>query len=74
MPNSSAKENANVDSKNENESGMQDESQKCQNFTDSLFSTQKYYSNKVIMVHVNINSLRNKFDMLTNSVTEYLIY
>ena len=25
------------------------------------------------MAHININSLRNKFDMLTNSVTEYII-
>ena len=24
------------------------------------------------MAHININSLRNKFDMLTNSVTEYI--
>ena len=24
------------------------------------------------MTHVNINSLRNKFDMLTNSVAEYI--
>ena len=27
--------------------------------------------NKMIMVHITINSLRNKFDMLSNSVTEY---
>ena len=24
------------------------------------------------MAHVNVNSLRNKFDMVTNSVTEYV--
>ena len=24
------------------------------------------------MAHINLNSLRNKFDMLTNSVTEYI--
>ena len=24
------------------------------------------------MAHININSLRNKFDMLTNSVSEYI--
>ena len=32
----------------------------------------KKHSNKIIMAHININSLRNKFDMLTNSVTEYI--
>ena len=63
MLNYSAKEIANVESKNENESGMQDESQKCKNFTDA---------NNIIMAHININFLRNKFDMLTNTVTEYI--
>ena len=54
MPNSYAKENTNVHSKNDNESRTQDESQKC-----FLFSLRKYHSNKIIMVHVIINSLRN---------------
>ena len=67
----SGKENINVEGKSENESGIQDESQKFENFTDSLFNIQKYHSNKIIMAHININSLRNKFDMLTNSVSEY---
>ena len=45
--------------------------QKCKNFIDSLVKIRKYHSNKIIMAHININSLRNKSDMLTNSVTEY---
>ena len=63
MLNYSAKEIANVESKNENESGMQDKSQKCKNFIDA---------NNIIMAHININFLRNKFDMLANTVTEYI--
>ena len=30
----------------------------------------KNHPNKIIMDHINTNSFRNKFDMLTNSVTE----
>ena len=70
--NFSAKENTNVESKSKNESEMQDQPQKCENFTDFLFNIRKKHSNKIIMAHININSLRNKFDMLTNSVTEYI--
>lgn len=33
---------------------------------DSLFNIQKYNSNKIIAC-ININSVKNKFDMLTNS-------
>ena len=51
---------------------MQDESLRCENFIDSLFNIRKQHSNKITMTHININSLRNKFDMLTNSVTEYI--
>ena len=40
MSNFSAKENTNVEGKTENESGIQDESQKCENFTDFLFNIQ----------------------------------
>ena len=72
MSNFSAKENTNVESKSENESEMKGESQKCENFTDFLFNMREKHSNKIIMAHININSLRNKFDMLTNSVTEYI--
>ena len=72
LSNFSAKENTNVESKSENENGIQDESQKCDNFTDFLFNIRKHHSNKIIMAHININSLRNKFDMLTNSVSEYI--
>ena len=72
MSNFSAKENTNVESKSKNNSGIQDESQKCENFTDFLFNIRKHHSNKIIMAHININSLRNKFDMLTNSVSEYI--
>ena len=72
MSNFSAKENTNVESKSENESEIQDEPQKCENFTDFLFNIRKKHSNKIIMVHININSLRNKFDMVTNSVTKYI--
>ena len=72
MSNFSAKENTNVESKSENESEIKDEPQKCENFTDLLFNVRKKHSNKIIRAHININSLRNKFDMLTNSVTEYI--
>ena len=72
MSNFSATENTNVESKSKNDSGIQDESQKCENFTDFLFNIRKHHSNKIIMAHININSLRNKFDMLTNSVSEYI--
>ena len=34
MSNLSAKENTNVENKSGNESGIQDESKKCENFTD----------------------------------------
>ena len=71
MSNFSAKENTNVEGKSENESGIKDESQKCENLTDFLFNIRKHHSNKIIMAHINKNSLRNKFDMLTNSVSEY---
>ena len=37
-----------------------------------LFNIRKHHSNKIIMAHININFLRNKFDMLTNSVSEYI--
>ena len=72
MSNFSAKENTNVGGKSENESGIQDESQKPENFMHSLFNIRKHHSNKIIMAHININSVRNKFDMLTDSVTEYI--
>ena len=72
MSNFSSKKNTNVKSKSENESEIKDEPQKCENFTDFLFSIRKKHSNKIIMAHININSLRNKFDMLTNSLTEYI--
>ena len=72
MSNFSAKENTNVESKSENESEIQDEPQRCTNFTNFLFNIRKKHYNKIIMVHISINSLRNKFDMLINSVTEYI--
>ena len=72
MSNFSAKENRNMEGKSEDESGIQDQSQKYENFIDSLFNIRKHHFNKVIMAHININSLRNKFDMLTDSVTEYI--
>ena len=56
-------------------SRIQDESLTCENFIDSLFNIRKQHSNKIIMTHININLNkfdRNKFDMLTNSVTEYI--
>ena len=67
-----AKKDTNVEGKSKNESGIQDESQKCQNCIDSLFIIRKHHSNKIVMAHIDINSLRNKFDMLTNTVTEYI--
>ena len=68
MWNFSAKENTNVEGKRENESEIQDESQKCEKFTDFLFNIRKHHSDKIIMAHINISYLRNKFDMLTNSL------
>ena len=68
----SAKENTNVESKRQNDSGIQGESQKYEKFTDFLFNIWKHHSNKVIMAHMNISSLWNKFDMLTNSVSQYI--
>ena len=65
MSNFSAKENTNIEGKSENEIIIQ-------NFIDSLFNIRKYHSNKIIMTHININYFRNKFDMLTNSVTQYV--
>ena len=29
-------------------------------------------SNEIIIAHININYLENKFDVITNSVTEYI--
>ena len=72
MSNFSAKENTNVEGKSENERGIQDESQKCKNFIDSLFNIRKHHSNKITMAYINRNFLRNKFDRVTNSVTEYI--
>ena len=66
MSSFSAKENTNVECKSENDSGVQNESQKCENFIDFLFNIRKHHSNKIIMAHININSLRNKFDMLSD--------
>ena len=53
MSNFSAKENTNVESKSKNETGIQDESQKCENLTDFLFNIQKHHSNKIIMAHIS---------------------
>ena len=72
MSNFSTKENTNLEGKIENESGIQDESQKCENFIDSLFHIRKHHSKKIIMAHINLSSFRNKFDMLTTSVTDYV--
>ena len=54
----------------ENHRGIQDKSQKYENFTDFLFNIRKHHYNKITMAHININSLRNKFGILTNSVSE----
>ena len=72
MSNFSAKENTNVESKSKNDSGIKDESQKCKNFTYFLLNIWKHHSNKIIMAHININSLSNKFDMFTYSASEYM--
>ena len=72
MSNYSAKENSNIEGKSEIESEIQDESQKWENFTDFLFNIRKHHSNKIIMAHINTNSLRNKFDMFINSVSKYI--
>ena len=56
--------------KSKKESGVQDKSQICENFIDSLFKVRTYYSHEIS--YININSIRNKFDMLTRSVTEYI--
>ena len=52
MSNFSAKENTNVDGKTENESKIQDESQKCENFTDFLFNIRKHHSIKIIIISI----------------------
>ena len=52
MSNFSAKENTDLEGKSKNESEIQDESQKCENFIDSLFSLfyiRKHHSNKIII-------------------------
>ena len=49
ISNFSAKENTTVESKSKNDSGIQDESQICENFTDFLFNIRKHHSNKIIM-------------------------
>ena len=72
MSNFSAKRNLNVETKSKNDSGIKDESQKCKNFTDFLLNIWKHHSNKIIMAHININSLSNKFDMFTYSASEYI--
>ena len=41
----------------ENHRGIQDKSQKYENFTDFLFNIRKHHSNNIIMAHININSL-----------------
>ena len=58
MLNVSAKKNTNVEgkSKSEDESGIQDGSQKCKNFIETLFSIQKYHCNKIIKALINKNS------------------
>ena len=50
MSNFSAKDNTNVEGKSENDSGIQDESQKCENFTDFLFNIRKHHCNKTILM------------------------
>ena len=57
MSNVSAKKNTNVEgkSKSEDESGIQDGSQKCKNFIETLFSIQKYHCNKIIKALINKN-------------------
>ena len=72
ISNYSAKEYTNVESKSESDNGMQDESQKRKSFTDSLFNISKHHSNKIVLAHININSLTNKFDVLTNGFTGYI--
>ena len=52
MSNFSAKENTNVEGKTENESKIQDESQKCENFTDFLFNIRKHHSIKIIIISI----------------------
>ena len=49
----SAKENTNVEGKSENDGGIQDESQKCEHFSDFLFNIQKHHSNKIIVAFQN---------------------
>ena len=54
MSNISAQENTNVERKSKNDSGIQDESQKCENFTDILFNIRKHHSDKTDIAHINI--------------------
>ena len=45
-----AKENTNVECKGDNDSRIQDESQKCENFTDFSFNIRKHHCNKTILM------------------------
>ena len=54
MSNISAQENTNVERKSKNDSGIQNESQKCENFTDILFNIRKHHSDKIDIAHINI--------------------
>ena len=52
---------------------MKDESQMFENFVDSFFNIRENHSIKIIIAHINISSLWNKFDIPTNKVIEYIV-
>ena len=45
--------------------------QTSENFTNFLLNIQKH--SNIIMDHININYIRNKLDVLTNSVSDLLV-
>ena len=69
--NYTAKDITNVESKNENESEFQDESQKCENFIDSLFNIKNTIRIKLLWLISIWILLEVNLICFTNSVTKY---
>ena len=57
--------NTNVEGKSENDSEYKINHRNVKFYRFFILYT-KHHSNKIIMAHININSLRNKFDMLSD--------
>ena len=70
--NSSAKENTNVEGKSQKWKWNTRWIAEMWKFRRFFIQYTKHHFNKIIMAHININSCRNIFDMLTNGVSEYI--